>query len=166
MGVSISTVAVFEIHIEMSAAVSMKASTRRVPPLPPTRRIIPSAKRSCTPDFSIALESMNAPIKSRITVLPSAAEACWWVSTPASGNAANGSRDAAGIGMLSKIHQTAVLSVIAAVQQMSGSTPAAERTRPSSAPATGPSTRVTRLRFMARRGCRSPARSASRSRRR
>ena len=46
MGVSISTVAVFEIHMEMSAAVSMKASTSRVPPLPPTRRIIPSAKRS------------------------------------------------------------------------------------------------------------------------
>ena len=46
IGVSISAVAEFEIHIEISAEVSMKASTSRPPPCPPTTRIMPSAKRS------------------------------------------------------------------------------------------------------------------------
>ena len=142
IGVSISVVAELEIHIEISAAVSMKASTSRQPPCPPTRRIMPSAKRSWIPDFSMALDSMKAAIRSRMTVLPSAAEACWWVSTPDSGKAAKGSSDAAGIGMLSNTHQMAVLRVMAAVQQIFGSNPFAASSQPSKPPARGPATRV------------------------
>ena len=97
------------------------------------------------PDFSIAFDSMNAPISSRMTVLPSAAEACWWVSTPASGKAANGSTEAAGIGMLSNTHQMAVLSVMPAVQQIPGSRPLPASVRPSTAPAAGPSGKLTFL---------------------
>ena len=75
MGNNISAVAVLEIHILSSADVSIKPNTKRLALDDPHNRSMYTAIRLCTPDFSSALESINAPISNKITWLPSADDA-------------------------------------------------------------------------------------------
>ena len=69
-------VAVFEIHIEHTAVASMKPRTRRRPPVPPTRRIMPIARRLWAPLEAMAVERMKPPSSSRIRVWPYAPATC------------------------------------------------------------------------------------------
>ena len=67
IGNNINAVAVLEIHILSTAEVSINPNTNRLALDEPHNRSIYTAMRLCTPDFSNALESMNAPMSNKIT---------------------------------------------------------------------------------------------------
>ena len=134
IGSSIRAVAVLDIHMLSTAAAAMKPNTSRRPSFAPKRLIIPSAIRRCAPLFSMAVESMNPPIRSMISGSPTACAACDGGMAPTRGSSAMGISAVTGIGTASVIHQAAHSVVTATVQATAGpesriSSPAARAAR-------------------------------------
>ena len=89
-GSIINAVAVFEIHMLMSAVASMTAKTSRRPLVPPTALMVAWAIRRCAPQCSAALEIIKPPMKSKMIGSPYEAAARCSLRTPVSGNATSG----------------------------------------------------------------------------
>jgi hypothetical protein len=92
--------------------------------LTPTKEIMRKAILLCKLDFCIAMAIMKPPIKRKIIEFAYGAVATPTGAIPSTGNSIIGSREVAGMGMASLIHQKAIRTATAVVFHASGSIPA------------------------------------------